>query len=677
MSTEHAHHAGGQVARPPSATPNRPLGGRLERCRPCKDVYTTMFELKNEGLFSDVSVHMPDGREVRAHKIILGTASQALRSHLLQFPDAPAINLADFLAFDPQNVAELVLDYCYSRVASVHPGNVIGVARAARDLGVYDLHQLATSMQARFVAADPAGMIPAAVQLNMPDLVKQICAALVAPEQQRGIVDAASWDAVAHLARADFTALVTAAAAVLTMDRRFDLVQSYISKNVAPASHRVCIVHPEGRVSADHATAAASGTTRAREASADSATDVVDGGDSAAPIMLDDDDESDDDSDWCTCAQNAPLSPEDTRAFWGLIDFSALETETLARGFGMAHVPHDLVFGAVMQKLVSVQQQQSMAAQQHPPAVARPGTPSTAAMAAAAPAPTAALADMSHAEQMAFVATTLSRMKVQEQQQQQHQQQHQQQQPQHAPVDPSSVGSPLPPLPQERDISMSHVLADAQHPTSPTAAMHQPGVHDRPGSISTAGGEYHAGSMASISTSYTAHTAPATPVHAAAPSPLGGIATAPAPAAMAAGPRPVAQQQHQQQYPPRTAISGVATSPALPVTGHPSRTPPPVATTTTAAAPAPNGALTADAQYAAYHQAQQAQQAYLQQQYQQQMYLQQQQQAGSSNGAAVPVTAPPRSAQPQVQQPRSGSSSTVGSKAGKGNVVSRLSTFFS
>ncbi|KAI9175339.1 hypothetical protein H9P43_006700 [Blastocladiella emersonii ATCC 22665] len=401
-------------------TGGKSMGGRLERCRHCKDVYAVMLDLKAGGHFADLDLRMPDGSVVRAHRMVLATASAVLRAALLEDPAATELDLAAFLAHDPHAVANAVVDYMYSRQAYVHPRNVLGMTRAARDLGIADLLQLSTSILGRFVVADPAAILPSAVQFNAHDLVAQIVEVLLNPATARGIMDAtASWDALPHLPVPAFLHLLGHPQCRLDAAQRFELVRLYVDRNVDPA-HRVCLIHPHGPAP-------------------DSSTEH-------------DDDESQE--SLCTCAIVRPLTPDELHAVWSAIDFAALDTDVLSRAFTLPNVPHDLVFNAVLAKLMQIQQQQ---AHPHFHAAAAAGSvngSSPASRGATPPSgsiPVPENGGMSHAEQAAVLAATLSRIKAQQN-------------------GGSGAGSPAPPVPMQHAVPPGGPTAAAAAAASPVPA---------------------------------------------------------------------------------------------------------------------------------------------------------------------------------------------------------------
>ncbi|ORZ38674.1 hypothetical protein BCR44DRAFT_1428733, partial [Catenaria anguillulae PL171] len=401
-------------AGPGAAPAAKPMGVRLERCRQCKDVFGCQLDLRSSDLFTDIELVLPSGHRLRAHKLVLATASPVLRARLSEQPDITSLDLKDFLLVDPHNVAPAVVDFMYSRQAVVHAGNVLGMTRAARDLGIVDLFQLSSGILSRFVVADPHAMLPTAVQFNLHDLTAQIVDVLLAPGRT---LDQRTWDALAHLPAAQFSALLASPQCPLTPNQRFEAVRAFVDRNAESGDHRKCLIHP------DAPPASPSGQVE---------------------------------SDLCICSSIRPLTPEEIRAIWTVVDFSALEPDVLSMAFTMKHVPQDLVFGAVMSKLM---QMQSSAASIHSatsPApshvVQHPHHPQPQVQQQPQQQPQAT-GNMSQAEQMAFVASTLSRMKLAQQQQQQQQQQ------------PSVDPKPMPPTP------MSHPPQPPQ-PASPTASNH-------------------------------------------------------------------------------------------------------------------------------------------------------------------------------------------------------------
>ncbi|KNE72683.1 hypothetical protein AMAG_16441 [Allomyces macrogynus ATCC 38327] len=192
------------AAQPPQ-TPQTPQqqtrmwNGRLERCKHCSPVYASLLDYRHANRFTDITVLLPkghpplqtiadslgnfedivkareDGRvAVRGHKLVLAIASGTLSHYFENAMDEAAegdvveLDLDKVLPADPQHVAGAVLDWMYARQVHVHAGNVLGMLRAAEDLDVQDLLQLAKTILARFLAVDPALVLPSAAMAIPP-----------------------------------------------------------------------------------------------------------------------------------------------------------------------------------------------------------------------------------------------------------------------------------------------------------------------------------------------------------------------------------------------------------------------------------------------------------------------------------------------------------------------------
>ncbi|KAI9218944.1 hypothetical protein BC828DRAFT_416883 [Blastocladiella britannica] len=347
------------------------LGGRIMRCSDCNSEYSVLAQFKSDGAFADITLTLPSGRTMDAHKFVLATASLTLQQALLAKPHLSQLDLRQFLPSDPQHATELVLDYAYSRHAHVYPGNVLGVAHVARALGIADLHRFAITMLAQFVGTDPAAMVHAAVHFYVPYLQTQIATALASLATPRNITDTSTWDATARLPPAAFAIIFTTAGCPLSMDARFSLIQRYMQLNIdSPIPLRA--VGPDG---------------------------------SAAPRML--------------------LHHEITD-LWSLVDFKLVSTEALAKGFELPHVPKHRMFSTLMTRLVATQAQAYAADREAlrsrrdsasstasgsqssvPSSPTIPSIPSSPGLSAISPA---AFEAMSDTQQIDYVSATLARI---------------------------------------------------------------------------------------------------------------------------------------------------------------------------------------------------------------------------------------------------------------------------
>ncbi|KAJ3361322.1 hypothetical protein GGF31_002267 [Allomyces arbusculus] len=447
-------------AAPAPVTPQTPQqqtrmwNGRLERCKHCSPVYASLLDYRHANRFTDITVLLPkghpplqtiadslgnfedivkardDGRvAVRAHKLVLAIASGTLSHYFENVMDEAAegdvveLDLDKVLPADPQHVAGAVLDWMYARQVHVHAGNVLGMLRAAEDLDVQDLLQLAKTILARFLAVDPALVLPSAVQFARHDLVDTIVRALLQPpppspsQSNRAprITDPRTWPAVAHLPVPQFTALLDQTVSVLTPSDQFRLARSYVDTNM-PCAHRVCLMHPDLTDLGDRA-------IMARQAA-----EAI-----AAAVKRPDDDAEDEHSEddhelnaplaraqLCTCYLATPLTTEQVAAIFGRVEFRALDADLLTEAFHAPHVPKELVFYALMAKLASLQQPTVVAP------VAAPAVPAPAAAAAPAPVPTPApappaslqpsdaAAGVTQDQLHDMIASTLSRVKAAE-----------------------------------------------------------------------------------------------------------------------------------------------------------------------------------------------------------------------------------------------------------------------
>ncbi|KAJ3358560.1 hypothetical protein GGF32_000338 [Allomyces javanicus] len=531
-----------QPPQTPQQQQTRMWNGRLERCKHCSPVYASLLDYRHANRFTDITVLLPkghpplqtiadslgnfedivkardDGRvAVRAHKLVLAIASGTLSHFFENVMDEAAegdvveLDLDKVLPADPQHVAGAVLDWMYARQVHVHAGNVLGMLRAAEDLDVQDLLQLAKTILARFLAVDPALVLPSAVQFARHDLVDTIVRALLQPpppspsQSNRAprITDPRTWPAVAHLPVPQFTALLDQTASVLTPSDQFRLARSYVDTNM-PCAHRVCLMHPDLSDLGDRA-------IMARQAAEAIAAAVKRPDDDAA-----EDEHSEDDHELnaplaraqlCTCYLATPLTNDQVAAIFGRVEFRALDADLLTEAFHAPHVPKELVFYALMAKLASLQQPVPVAA----PAAAPAPAPAAAPVAAPAPAPAPsaslqpsdAAVGVTQDQLHDMIASTLSRVKAAEeaaprahdtapaaeggaapqpQQQQappQQQQQQQQQVPRPQPI-PSPPATPAPaphptPAPSQAPLAPSNAAA-VEESVSPIAKTLPPPI---------------------------------------------------------------------------------------------------------------------------------------------------------------------------------------------------------
>ncbi|KNE65512.1 hypothetical protein AMAG_11130 [Allomyces macrogynus ATCC 38327] len=452
MSDQQPAPASPATPQTPQQQQTRMWNGRLERCKHCSPVYASLLDYRHANRFTDITVLLPkghpqlqtiadslgnfedivkardDGRvAVRAHKLVLAIASGTLSHYFENVIDEAAegdvveLDLDKVLPADPQHVAGAVLDWMYARQVHVHAGNVLGMLRAAEDLDVQDLLQLAKTILARFLAVDPALVLPSAVQFARHDLVDTIVRALLQPpppspsQSNRAprITDPRTWPAVAHLPVPQFTALLDQTVSVLTPSDQFRLARSYVDTNM-PCAHRVCLMHPDLTDLGDRA-------IMARQAAEAIAAAVKRPDDDAGDEHTEDDHELNAPlarAQLCTCYLATPLTNDQVAAIFGRVEFRALDADLLTEAFHAPHVPKELVFYALMAKLASLQQPAPAPVSAPAPAPAQ--APAPAAAPAPAPAPSASLqpsdaaAGVTQDQLHDMIASTLSRVKAAE-----------------------------------------------------------------------------------------------------------------------------------------------------------------------------------------------------------------------------------------------------------------------
>jgi hypothetical protein len=323
------------------------MGGRLERCKHCTPVYALFAAFRDKNQFCDIQLKLPPvptwihllnnrnsmvGQEIdliSAHKVIIASASSAFATYLDENPSTCVIDLSLWIPIDYFSIFHIVFDFIYSRQAAVTAHNILGVQGAARTLGISDLLHLSNSILTRFIQADPTALIPRALEAKRFDVLDIACQTLL---QSRSLSSRLkrpkAREALCTLPIQNFLKFISKdeIKSALTPTDIFDLIQEFVQFNSDPnfVSRRRCLEH---------------GCTFSSPRAPPNPSVAKD-------III---------NSICICDTFALLSQAEIRMCFSQVEMTSLDPDLLGRAFAMPHVPQDIVFQAVMSKLVSLQ----------------------------------------------------------------------------------------------------------------------------------------------------------------------------------------------------------------------------------------------------------------------------------------------------------------------------------